>query len=143
MLLNTPVLRLGQDVAFRMNLSSCGRYLATYVTVSQGLDLRTSSDKRLLTLRKFITPEQVVILHQQQLFTDPPHPVIVKNLYVDSRYVILFQKKLIESLGETVEIRSIETLQILHSIALPLSSILLHYSSGFLMLSLLNSSVIK
>jgi hypothetical protein len=160
-----------------MHLSECGRYLATYVSVSQfGTTATASNDKRLLTLRKFKTPEQVSVVHQ----IDHHHPVaspnaadnplsaatqqlvITKSLFVDSRYVILFFKMITLCLSttavvapdgrdelsigngaETIEIRSNLTFELLQSIAVPLSSILLHYSNSFLMLSLLDSCTIE
>ena len=150
--LRDPQLVAVDSPTFRTALSDCGRYLATFVTISQfpfpaSAMTKEEDNKRLLTLRKFgKVPEQVTVVHQlhHQLDSAPARLIIAKSLFVDDRYVILFHKMFDESSLETIEIRSTRTLQLLHSIApVPLSSILLHYSSGYLMLSLLNSSIIK
>ena len=141
------------------SLSDCGRYLATFVTISQfpfpaSTMTKGENNKRLLTLRKFgKVPEQVTVVHQLNLDSAPARLIIAKSLFVDGRYVMLFHKMFPSRCGdgnsvalgltggtETFEIRSTRILQLLNSISsVPLSSILLHYSSGYLMLSLLNS----
>ena len=109
-----------------MHLSKCGKFLVTSAT----FDLN-DVNFGIVTLRKFTSPEEVTVIHQQKLIAKSGQYII--DLFVDQNYVIVWNHK---QTAKIIQVRSTRNFDVLHSIVFVLNSTLLHYSDGLLMMAI-------
>ena len=95
-------------------------------------------DRFLLTLRRFVTAQEVSVTHQLLMEENVDY---LDHLYVDDRYVVLetgFKPGTTEYADGLIEIRSTDTFLTVDSIPRPEGSFGLHYSDGLLILGTTN-----